>query len=104
MKYLSWFFFSLMTKKQMCLLCLVRPRLPTREPVIKEMGADSVRLQWPRAEVPYYTRDQPTITYSVEMQEVRSHKHFNKHENACIYEFCIRTKTYMQIQNNTQWP
>ncbi|XP_070188406.1 obscurin-like isoform X2 [Littorina saxatilis] len=51
----------------------VRPRLPSREPVIKEMGADSVRLQWGRAELPYYQRQVAPITYSVEMQEVPGH-------------------------------
>lgn len=53
---------------------LVRPRLLSREPVIKEMGVDSVRLQWSRAELPYYVRQVSPITYSVEMQEVR-HRH-----------------------------
>ncbi|KAL8623451.1 hypothetical protein ACOMHN_061964 [Nucella lapillus] len=48
----------------------VRPRLPSREPTIREMGADSVHLQWPRAEVPYYMREAAPISYSVEMQEV----------------------------------
>ena len=43
----------------------------SREPVIKEMGADSVRLQWSRAELPYYVRQTAPITYTVEMQEVR---------------------------------
>ncbi|XP_076459478.1 uncharacterized protein LOC143292788 isoform X2 [Babylonia areolata] len=48
----------------------VRPRLPSREPTIREMGVDSVHLQWPRAELPYHVRESVPITYSIEMQEV----------------------------------
>nr|KAG5697851.1 hypothetical protein BaRGS_017108 [Batillaria attramentaria] len=48
----------------------VRPRMPPKEPVISQMGSDSVRLQWQRAELPYYHRQMAPITYAVEMQEM----------------------------------
>ena len=46
----------------------VRPRLPTREPIISDLGLDSVRLTWKPAELPYYSRQATPITYTVDYQ------------------------------------
>ena len=58
--------------------------------MIKEMGADSVRLQWSRAELPYYVRQTAPITYAVEMQEVRG--------SAClIYVVVVAFASFVRI-------
>ncbi|GFR60557.1 titin [Elysia marginata] len=50
----------------------VRPRLPTREPIISDLGLDSVRLTWKPAELPYYSRHATPITYTIDYQEIPS--------------------------------
>ncbi|KAH9489600.1 hypothetical protein Btru_036498 [Bulinus truncatus] len=48
----------------------VRPRFPVREPIVTDLGSESVRLQWKPAELPYYSRHSTPITYNVEYQEI----------------------------------
>ena len=49
----------------------MRPRLQSQEPVISELGHESVKLTWKPAELPYYSRYSTPITYSVEYQVSR---------------------------------
>lgn len=65
---MSWSNGCFLKRSDEVIFISVRPRLQSREPVISELGHESVKLTWSPAELPYYSRNSTPITYTVEYQ------------------------------------